>query len=186
MGLRLLLLVVGVLSMLFIPHAVQALPSEVILLRHGEKPLDPRNPDLSKAGFERAHMLASFLASTPGLTNRGLPDVLFATGWTRHDRSRRPYETLQPLAARLHRSIKRPFLADQYSALARHILTSRECDGAVVVVCWVHDYLPQFAEALGVRPRPPAWKGHVFDRVWVLTWPEGRAELKEFDEPPPK
>jgi hypothetical protein len=178
-------LLLFMLSILFAAPRAHALPAEVILFRHAEKPLDPRDPDLSKAGYERARTLASYLTTTPGLTNRGPPAVLFATGWTRHEHSRRPYETLEPLARQLHRPIKRPFLAEQYPALARHILTSRECDGKVVVVCWVHDYLPQLAAALGVRPTPAEWKKHIFDRVWRINWPNGSAELKEFTEPSP-
>src|ERR1041384_2246752 len=75
-----------------------ARPAEIILLRHAEKPADPNDVHLSPLGEERARALASYLVTTPALTNAGLPTVLFATGWTRHNHSRRPFETLQPLA----------------------------------------------------------------------------------------
>jgi len=163
---------------------VRATPAEVILFRHAEKPLDPSDPHLSNAGRERARMLAQYLTTTPALTNRGLPNVLFATDWTKHARSRRPFDTLEPLAKRLHCKIKRPYSADDYAKLARYILTSRECDGKVFVVCWVHDNLPELVEALGVHPKPPPWKGHIYDRIWVVTWPDGQPELRELRQPP--
>ncbi len=178
------LLLAAALSGICCSRNAQARPREVILLRHAEKPEDPKDPHLTEAGRERARFLASYLTTTPALTNAGLPTVLIATGWTRHSHSRRPFETLEPLAKRLHRSIKRPFLSEEYAQLARYILTSRECDDKVVVVCWVHEFLPDLAAARGVHPRPPLWKGHVYDRVWVITWPEGQAQLTELVEPP--
>jgi hypothetical protein len=165
------------------PRAL-ALPAEVILLRHGEKPPDPDDVHLSPVGEERARMLARYIATTPALTNSGVPSVLFATGWTRRSHSRRPFETLEPLAKQLHQPIRRPFLVEDYARLARQILTSPECDGKVVVVCWVHEFLPDLARALGVTPKPPPWKGHIYDRVWKITWVDHRAQLRELRQPP--
>jgi hypothetical protein len=162
----------------------RALPAEVILIRHAEKPPDPENVHLSKAGEERAQALAGFLTTSPALTNLGPPTVLYATDWSKRDHGRRPYETLEPLGKRLHCRIRHPYMSEDYAKLAHHILTSRQCEGQVVVVCWVHDFLPQLAEALGVRPKPLPWKGHVYDRVWRITWPDGHAEMRELRQPP--
>ncbi len=156
-------------------------PAEVILLRHAEKPADTNDVHLSKVGQERARALAPYLTTAQVLTNHGPINVLFATGWTKHNH-RRPYETLEPLARRLDLPVEQPFLAEDYAKVARYILTSRECEGRVVVVCWIHDFLPELAHALGVSPKPPAWKKHVFDRVWVITWPHGRAQLTDLPQ----
>jgi hypothetical protein len=54
--------------------------------------------------------------------------------------------------------------------LAKRILDDPAYDGKTVAVCWVHDYLPQIAEAFGVMPRPAPWPSSVFDRVLVITY----------------
>jgi hypothetical protein len=160
-----------------------ARPAEVILFRHAEKPADPNDVHLARLGEERAEMLARYLTSAPALTNAGLPGVLFATAWTKHYHSRRPFETLEPLARKLQLTIQQPFLAEQYAQLARDILENPAYDGKVVVVCWVHEELPELAHALGVRPKPSSWKAQVYDRIWKITWTKHRTRLHELRQP---
>ena len=155
-----------------------ARPAQVILLRHAEKPDDEFDLQLTERGRERARALVSFFTTAPALTNTGLPSLLFATKMTRTGKSQRPRETLEPLAAQLKLTIQTPYLAADYRALAHHVLTSPECDGKTVVICWVHEYLPELAAAFGIKPTPPAWKSRVFDRVWVIRWHEERPELQ--------
>jgi hypothetical protein len=69
-------------------------PSLVVLMRHAEKPSDPKDPDLSAAGFERAQKLAQYI-----LQQFGVADFLFATAISKH--SARPYETLKPLSKKI-------------------------------------------------------------------------------------
>ena len=155
-----------------------ARPTQVILLRHAEKPADESDVHLSDRGRERARALVNFFTATPALTNTGLPTVLYATRMTRTGKSQRPRETLEPLAKHLRLTIQTPFLAADYAALARHVLTSPACDGKTVVLCWVHEYLPELAAAFGIKPVPRSWKSGVFDRVWVIHWKEERPELQ--------
>ena len=154
-----------------------ARPAQIILLRHGEKPADESNPHLSVEGRARAQALVSFLTTSAGLITNGLPVALFAAQPTRHGHSLRTHETLEPLAKHLKLRIQSPYPAKDYSALARHLLRHSAYDGKVVVVCWVHEYLPEFAAALGVRPAPAPWRGNVFDHVWVITYRDGEATL---------
>jgi len=42
-------------------------PSLLVLIRHAEKPSDPKDPDLSAAGFERAQKLAHYIPNNSGL-----------------------------------------------------------------------------------------------------------------------
>jgi hypothetical protein len=177
--------VLVVFGLLLLSAKAIALPAEIILLRHAEKPNDPNDVHLTQVGGQRAEMLAGYLTSTPPLTNAGLPSVLIATAWTRHNRSRRPFETLEPVAKRLNLNIQQPFLAEDYAKLAHYVLTSPECDKKVVVICWVHDNLAELAKAIGIRPKPPEWKGSVYDQVWKITWPKkNRARLDELHQPP--
>jgi len=154
-----------------------ARPAQIILLRHAEKPAEEANPHLSAEGRARARALVSFLTTTPGLITNGLPVALFAAQPTRHGHSLRTHETLEPLAKQLKLRIQSPYPAKDYPALARHLLRHSAYDGKVVVVCWVHEYLPEFAAALGVSPTPAPWRGNVFDHVWVITYRDGEATL---------
>jgi hypothetical protein len=151
-------------------QSVLARPAEIILLRHAEKPQDDSNVHLSTIGKERARALVQFFTNTPALTANGLPVALFAARPLSRSHSRRPEETLGPLAKNLRLHILTPHTATECSALAKTVLNDPAYDGRTVVICWVHDYLPQLADALGVKPKSAPWKSNVFDRVWVITY----------------
>ena len=151
-------------------QSVLARPAEIILLRHAEKPPDETNVHLSATGKERARALVQFLTNTPALTANGLPVALFAAHPLSRSHSKRPVETLEPLSKHLKLQILTPQTATEWSALAKKVLDDPTYDRKTLVICWVHDYLPQLAEAFGVKPKPALWKGNVFDRVWVITY----------------
>ena len=159
-----------------LPEAL-ARPAQVILLRHGEKPADDEDMHLTDRGRQRAAALVDWFALNPKLTNNGVPVVLYATRITRHDHGIRASETLEPLARRLKLPIQTPYFAAEYRALAERVLTAPEYDGKTVVICWVHEFLPALALALGLKHEPPPWKGHVYDRAWVIRWPKDKAKL---------
>jgi hypothetical protein len=157
-------------------------PAQIILLRHAEKPPEDSALHLSERGRARASALVSLLTNEPALLTNGLPVALFAPAFTRHGHGVRPYETLAPLAERLKLPIQTPCASGDYGTLAKRILKDPAFDGKTVVVCWVHDYIPALAEALGVKSPPAHWKGSVYDRLWVITYPAGRATLAERPE----
>ncbi len=165
------------LGVLLLP-AVLAHPARVILLRHAEKPAEESDPHLSARGRQRADALAAWLTTNAVLTDRGLPAVLFASQVTDHGHGQRPRETLEPLAKKLGLPIQTPFRSENYHALARVVQDSQECDGKVVVICWVHEHLSKLAAALGVKPAPATWKGSVYDRAWVLDWKNDQPRLR--------
>jgi len=53
--------------------------------------------------------------------------------------------------------------------------------GDIILVCWHHGKIPDIAKALGIS-RPPKWDGKVFDRVWQITFPKGKAALKDLPQ----
>src|SRR5258707_337996 len=80
-------------------------PRIILIIRHAEKPEDskePKDPDLSKRGFERAAALARVIPS-----NFPHPDFLIATKRSAH--SNRPMETIEPLSRALHEEIELSF-----------------------------------------------------------------------------
>lgn len=149
---------------------LQARPLAIILLRHAEKSAYETDPHLSVRGHERAHALTRFLTNNAAVARLGQPTALFACRPARLCQSQRPRETMEPLAAQLKVPIQSPYEAKQYAALASHVLMGKEWNGKVIVICWVREYLPELAAALGVRPEPRAWKANVFDEAWVVEY----------------
>ena len=58
-------------------------------------------------------------------------------------------------------------------------MNNRASRGKTVVVCWTHHDIAQLAGALGVRPQPVLWKDKTFDRLWIISYREGRVELRD-------
>lgn len=172
----------ALLLALVLASTASARPAQLILLRHAEKPANEADINLSERGRERAQGLVGFFTTNPAVTNRGLPAVLFAPLVTHRGHSRRPSETLEPLAKQLRLPVQTPYLAADYGRLAQHVLTNAEYDGKTVVICWVHEYLPELAATLGVNPMPPRWKDHVFDRVWIIHGRGEKAKLKDLPQ----
>ena len=61
--------------------------------------------------------------------------------------------------------------------MASDILTAPKYADKVVLICWHHGKIPALAGKLGIDPQPPRWPDDVFDLVWQITWPGGRAGL---------
>jgi hypothetical protein len=150
----------------------------IFLIRHAEKP-DPKagiggvshsgQPDsesLSVRGWQRAGALtALFGANRPERTTLAPPATLCAA--VDAGRSRRPYDTLRPLAERLALPIRdMASSGDMRSAAAKIWALPRP-----VLVCWRHRELPILARALLPRAAhrvPARWDEARFDLIWVI------------------
>jgi hypothetical protein len=152
-------------------------PAQIILIRHADKPADPKDPHLSQAGVQRAERLVSFVTTDPAMTRFGLPVAVFATRTTKDDNGQRTQETVAPLAKVLKLPVQTPFLGKDYAALAHLILTDQVYAGKTVLICWNHEEIPQLAAALGVAPEPPKWKGSAYDQVYLISYHDGKAAL---------
>jgi hypothetical protein len=104
-------------------ESVSARPARVILLRHAEKPPDESTVHLSERGESRARALVALLEVGSVVGSNGPPAALFAPKFTRQGRSRRPYETLEPLAEHLKLSVQTPYGPSDYAALAKDVLS---------------------------------------------------------------
>ena len=162
--------------------AASAQPARVILIRHAEKPDDAKNQHLSDEGRDRAQRVVKWLSEGKVLDTNGAPAALYAAAPTARGRSVRCVETLEPTALNLGLTIRTPYQADDYARLAHDLLHDETLRGKNVVVCWVHDYLPQFASSLGVKPAPPKWKGEDFESAYVVTFPHGKTKLEYAEE----
>jgi len=56
-----------------------------------------------------------------------------------------------------------------------------EYPGEIVLICWHHGKIAEIAKALGIA-KPPKWDGKVFDRVWQITFPKGKATLTDLPQ----
>jgi len=154
-----------------------ARPAQVILLRHAEKPANESDRHLSERGRMRARALAFCLTTNAVLLAKGPPAALFAPKFTYDGAALRPYETLEPLAKSLNLAIQTEYSRKRHAGLIRTVMRNPAYAGKTVVICWVHEYLPDMAKELGLKPKPTAWKGKVYDRFWVVSWEGDRGKM---------
>jgi len=186
-------------------------PNQILLIRHGEKVGNPKTDDdggrhLAIPGSARAAALPSlFDVALPQLscklyehaqdfhgTYRPIPlkgkagrflapNFIFATQKSRN--SNRPIETVTPLGTALNLPINAGY-ADteaEITEMTGAILNDFAFAGKIVLICWHHGTIPDVAKALGI-PKPPKWDGKVFDRVWQITFPKGKAALQDLPQ----
>ena len=159
------------------PARETAGPSEILIIRHGEKPdgASAASADLSPRGFERAEALAKVIPERFGKV-----DFLCAT--KRSKKSNRPVETITPLSKAIHEEIDARFADDEFESLAHALLTDPKYAGKVVLIAWHHGKIPQLAHALGAKDAPDKWNSESFDRVWKITFENGVASFSNVPE----
>ncbi|QUQ64020.1 hypothetical protein [Kutzneria sp. CA-103260] len=152
----------------------------IMIIRHAEKPTGNAAPfgitadgqqdpeSLTVRGWNRAGALTDLFAPAAGPMRSGLftPTTVWASN-PGGDGSKRPQQTVTPLAAKLGVQVNIKFKKGQESALAA------ELDGrhGVTLVAWQHEAIPAIVERLrGVTPAAPtSWPDDRFDVVWVFT-----------------
>ena len=147
-----------------------SVPSQVILIRHGEKP--PEGDYLSLQGRERAAALVPCFLGSPALLHYGPPVAIYAMKPTNADSSIRSEQTMMYLADELNLPIQNDFGYGETENLVEKINNSEEYEGKTVVICWPHTELPQLAAQLGAKNSPKKWADGIFDRFWILTFEE--------------
>lgn len=155
--------------------------SKIMIIRHAEKPVgqingvdesgnqDPNS--LIPQGWQRAGALAPLFGSSfgplPTPTHLFAPNV-FGNG------SKRPFETITPLAAKLGSTINATpegvapgqYAPSEYPAMVPDALA---CPG-VVLIAWEHEYIPAIANIIlgNTTTVPQLWPSERFDVVWVF------------------
>lgn len=162
----------------------------IMVIRHAEKPDDAgkqggvdengkSDPEsLTPRGWSRAGAIAAFLAPVLPMSNEALtqPTAIYASAPAKHGEadgnrigthSRRPLQTISPLASKL--GIK-PILTFTRGEEAKMVADAKAI-GGVVLICWDHQDIPVIAgEICGQRSpaTPLKWPGDRFDVVWVF------------------
>jgi hypothetical protein len=155
--------------------------TRIMLLRHAEKPAKDSTPygitekgkrsseSLEVRGWQRAGALANLLAPTNGrLQHASLatPQFLYASKPLRRKGSRRPMETITPLAGKLGVEINLSFARFECETMIRDVVSHK----GVVLICWQREYIPAIAQQiLGEKKiAPPIWPEDCFDMIWVF------------------
>lgn len=132
------------------------------LIRHGEKPENNKDKNLSPAGYARAECLASkvFAGSS---TQFKPPAALMAQRPVKGDMSLRPIETLTPLSKTLGIEIQTPCTFDEHQCAIDYINNQTAYP---LVVAWEHKNLAEILTQLTDSADPIKYPGDRFDLVW--------------------
>jgi hypothetical protein len=157
---------------------LNAMPKQVVIIRHGEKYTNPGKyyVQLNPKGLRRAGALASYLTLTdPSTTNvdfleNGPPTILFAARpiEIKDDFTIRCIQTISTVATTLRLPIHSGFASNQENELAEFILTSPECDNQNVLICWHHESIQTIVQALGYDFPNYIYPNNRFDLVWFM------------------
>jgi hypothetical protein len=152
-------------------------PSRILLMRHAEKPDNPRDPGLSAAGEDRANRLTQYIPQKFGSIN-----FLFASAPSKH--SVRPIATVTPLSKRISVDIDQSIADQDYPVLVDELLTLPKYQGGSILVCWHHGFLPDMAHELRAPSSvaPPRWPSDAFNLIWELDYQTGGASTPAFKE----
>jgi hypothetical protein len=154
---------------------------KIMVIRHAEKPTNSPPPygvtdegeregeSLTVRGWQRAGALAALLAPADGsFQNSALaePRFIYASKPTKRNGSRRPLETVLPLAEKLAIRVNDNFAKGDYEEMLEEVLLCR----GVVLVSWQHDFIPKIANrVLGDETSvPQEWPDDRYDVTWVF------------------
>lgn len=166
----------------------------VLFTRHGERYPTKDSVDLTPEGYVRANYMSKCITRQPSIAlPLGAPTRLLAS---LRDDSKRPVETLTPLATKLGLTIE---TADMFDLYAVNRIIPTLVPGDQLLVSWQHWFLPRMIEVL--NPPTPWWlrgfpkacntsewrepsytrqgsDGDCYDIIWqlVLTRPKGNSE----------
>lgn len=146
---------------------VYSTPSQIIIIRHAEK---PENSDyLSPKGQIRALALQVYFKTDPFVLDFGPPKAIFTFRPESPHHSFRGIETMTPLARLLHLKIHDQYKGDEFESLAKTVLQDKKYDNIPVLICWGHGKIPQLLNALGIA-NVAEFSSKDFDLVFKITF----------------
>ena len=152
-----------------------------MLLRHAEKPAKDNAPygvtrkgerskeSLEVRGWQRAGALTNLFVPANGYQQHpslAQPQFLFASKPLRRKGSRRPIETITPLAEKLGIKINAEFQRSDFESMIEEVFS---CKG-VVLISWQREYIPDIASIILEQKKiaPSDWPEDRFDMIWVF------------------
>ena len=165
-------------------------PTKILIIRHAEKPAKDGPPygvtrkgerskeSLEVRGWERAGALASLFAFLDGHyqhASLARPQFLFASKPVKRRGSRRPVETITPLAERLSVKIVTEYRRSELEEMLDDVFSRK----GVVLICWQREYIPQIASyILNNKKTVPDWPEDRFDMAWVFDLQKSSGQYK--------
>ena len=151
--------------------SLNAIPAEILIIRHAEKP--PEGEHLDQKGWERAFALAPFFKGRAEMLEFGPPVAIYAMGQHKEESSLRPQETVQEVAKVLNLTPVTRFIKGEEREMVEEILKNSEYSNKTVLICWEHKEIEEIVKAFDF-PAPSKWHGSVFDRVYKLNLQNGK------------
>lgn len=155
--------------------------TKIMLIRHAEKPQtsplvhgvkstgDHHRESLAVRGWQRAGALACLLSGahgTPGSSGLAVPSHIYAAKAHTSCRSKRPIETVGPLAEKLGLEVDHRFAKGHEQLLVEEARNR----GGSVLISWHHMELPAIANLItgNEATTPQTWPENRFDVIWVF------------------
>lgn len=175
------------------------MPVTIMIMRHAEKPAAEDKPpfgvtydgerdskSLSVRGWIRAGALIGLFASDSKVTSESalsVPDLIYASGPA--GPSKRPLQTIMPLAAKLGLEPNISFTKNDEEALAADVLRT----SGNVLISWQHERISVIvshlmAGAATTLAVPETWPSDRYDVIWVLTRTDNPATPWRFSQIP--
>jgi len=169
-----------VFSLLF-TLSIQAMPSQVFIIRHGEKVV--KGGSLSTKGNERAAALVPYLMETPTLFATNPPAAIYAMQTVTGETASPCIETITPLAEKLKITVTDKYNKGEHKKMAEAIKTDPLYNGKIVLICWEHSTIPELTRAFGALQTPARWQDINFDRVWAISFSQtGKATFQDIPQ----
>ena len=162
----------------------------IMIIRHSEKPDDLNNgvgasgaldsKSLTPRGWQRAGAWAELFSPAFGTSKLPEPTTIFASAPAGHQetaagnggsKSRRPLQTVTPLAEKLEIEINLEFAKGNEVELANALSATP----GVTLVCWQHENIFEIANALTPTPSgvPNTWPSTCFNVIFRFDRPDG-------------
>ena len=155
--------------------------TKILLIRHAEKPAkdgppfgvtregDRSKESLEVRGWERAGALTHLFAAVDGHCQHpslARPQILVASKPVKRRGSRRPVETITPLADKLGVKINAEYKRSEFEEMLDDVLSRK----GVVLICWQREYIPEIAAHIMDHSHvvPDEWPEDRYDIVWVF------------------
>jgi broad specificity phosphatase PhoE len=150
--------------------------TKIMLIRHAEKPYDglhgvdekgkTDDHDLIVQGWQRAGALAHFFAQPDPKSSIATPATIFATEPAKGSDSKRPLETVTPVAQWRKLTVNSTIDENDVAGLVK---AATDATGPVLIA-WHHQKIPDIANAiLGNKAAPQHWPKERFDVVWIFS-----------------
>jgi len=155
--------------------------TKILLIRHAEKPAKDSPPfgvtlkgerskeSLEVRGWQRAGALTHLLAPPDGRFQHAAlakPQFLYASKPVKRRGSKRPLETIMPLAEKLRIEINAEYRRSEFESMLDEVFTHK----GVVLICWQREYIPEIASYIlnSDKIAPAEWPEDRFDMFWVF------------------